>query len=96
MRKTVKQSKIDNAKTSAPQVPGDTCPSINYVQTIISQMADRGDDWSKKQAGYINDLLEYVRESNQELRESSYYWYQEYKKSVQWESGPPPKFSKGP
>ena len=79
---SAKQTKIDAAKKSAPNVPGFTCPSIDYVQYIIEQIADRGDDWSKKQAGYINDLLEYVRESNQELRESSYYWYQEYKKSV--------------
>ena len=74
-----KRARIDAAKSSAPNVPGDTCPSINYVQTIISQMADRGDDWSEKQAGYINDLLEYVRDANFELRNSSKYWYDKYK-----------------
>ena len=77
-----KRAKIDAAKASAPNVPGDTCPSINYVQTIISQMADRGDDWSEKQAGYINDLLEYVRDANFELRNSSKYWYDKYKEAA--------------
>ena len=77
-----KRARIDAAKSSAPNVPGDTCPSINYVQTIISQMADRGDDWSEKQAGYINDLLEYVRDANFELRNSSKYWYDKYKESA--------------
>ena len=78
-RKSVKRVKIDAAKESAPKVPGDTCPSIDYVQEIIGQIADRGDDWSVKQSEVIRDVLEYVRESNEELRNSSYYWYTQYK-----------------
>ncbi len=58
---SVKREKIDVAKASAPNVPGDTCPSINYVQEIIDQIAIRGEDWADKQAIVINDLLEYVR-----------------------------------
>ena len=79
---SVKREKIDVAKASAPNVPGDTCPSINYVQEIIEQIANRGDDWADKQAIVINDLLEYVRESNFELRKSSKYWYDKYKEAV--------------
>ena len=79
---SAKRVKIDAAKAAAPNVPGDTCPSINYVQEIVGQIADRGDDWSAKQAGYINDLLEYVRESNEELRRSSKYWYDKYKEAA--------------
>jgi hypothetical protein len=77
-----KQNKIDKAKESAPNVPGYTCPSIDYAQEIIDQIADRGDDWAVKQAGVIRDVLEYVRESNNELRDSSYYWYKEFKKAA--------------
>jgi len=76
---SAKREKINAAKSGAPKVPGDTCPSINYVQEIVGQIAERGDDWSEKQAGYINDLLEYVREANFELRKSSKYWYEKYK-----------------
>ena len=79
---SAKREKIDVAKLGAPKVPGDTCPSINYVQEIVGQIADRGDDWSEKQAGYINDLLEYVRDANFELRKSSKYWYDKYKEAV--------------
>jgi|TARA_B110000196_G_scaffold102613_1_gene89181 hypothetical protein len=79
---TTKQNKIDNAKKSAPNVPGHTCPSIDYVQEIIDQIANRGDEWSSKQASVIRDVLEYVRESNDELRSSSYYWYKEFKKAA--------------
>ena len=77
-----KQNKIDKAKESAPNVPGYTCPSIDYAQEIIDQIADRGDDWAVKQAGVIRDVLEYVRESNNELSDSSYYWYKEFKKAA--------------
>jgi len=81
-RVSEKREKINKAKLGAPKVPGDTCPSINYVQEIVGQIAERGDDWSEKQAGYINDLLEYVRESNEELRRSSKYWYDKYKEAA--------------
>ena len=77
-----KREKIDAAKSGAPKVPGETCPSIDYVQEIIGQIAERGDDWSEKQAGYINDLLEYVRDANFELRNSSKYWYDKYKEAA--------------
>ena len=81
-RKSVKRVKIDAATESAPKVPGDTCPSIDYVQTIVNQIAERGDTWATKQAEVITDLLEYVRDSNYELRKSSKYWYDKYKESV--------------
>ena len=77
---TPKQKLILKAKTSAPKVPGDTCPSINYVQDIIEQISERADDdWASKQAEVIQGVLEYVRESNEELRNSSFYWYKKYK-----------------
>ena len=79
---SAKREKINVAKLEAPKVPGDTCPSINYVQEIVGQIAERGDDWSEKQAGYINDLLEYVRDANFELRKSSKYWYDKYKEAA--------------
>ena len=79
---SAKREKINAAKSGAPIVPGDTCPTINYVQEIVGQIADRGDDWSENQAGYINDLLEYVRDANFELRKSSKYWYDKYKEAA--------------
>ena len=75
-----KQKKIDLAKKGAPKVPGDTCPSINYVQDVLDQISNRSnDDWASKQVDVANGILEYIRESNEELRHSSYYWYKRYK-----------------
>ena len=79
---SAKRAKIDAAKSSAPNVPGDTCPTINYVLEIIGQLADRGDEWSDKQANAITELLEYVRDANFELRNSSNYWYDKYKEAA--------------
>jgi hypothetical protein len=76
---SAKRVKIDAAKASAPNVPGDTCPSINYVQEIIEQISARSDEWGGKQSVVIIDLLEYVRDANYELRKSSKYWYDKYK-----------------
>ena len=80
MTTSTKQKKIDNAKKGAPKVPGDTCPSIDYVLEILSQISDRtSDEWADKQIDVASGVLEYVRESNEELRLSSHYWYQKFK-----------------
>ena len=79
---SAKREKINVAKAAAPNVPGDTCPSINYVQEIIDQIANRGDDWAEKQSDVVKDVLEYVRASNDELRESSKYWYKKFKEAA--------------
>ena len=77
---SAKQNRINDAKKRAPNVPGDTCPSINYVQNILEQISEQSkDDWTGKQVDVINGVLEYVRESNEELSLSSYYWYRKYK-----------------
>ena len=80
MSTSAKLKKISLAKKGAPKVPGDTCPSINYVQEVLEQITDRvDDDWADKQRSIANDILEYIRDSNEELRNSSYYWYKKYK-----------------
>ena len=77
---SAKQNRINDAKKRAPNVPGDTCPAINYVQNILEQISEQSkDDWTGEQVDVINGVLEYVRESNEELRLSSYYWYRKYK-----------------
>ncbi len=79
-----KQKKVDlvNAKKHAPNVPGDTCPTIDYVQEMLDQLVERNKDdtWSLTQREVINNALEYVRCANKELRDSSKYWYDQCKK----------------
>ena len=79
-----KQKKVGlvEAKKHAPNVPGDTCPTIDYIQEMLDQLVDRnkGDTWSLTQREIINQALEYIRSANHELRESSKYWYDQCKK----------------
>ena len=82
MRKSAKRVKIETAKKSAPNVPCYTCPSIDYVQEFLDQIAKRGDKWSVRQSELAKDVLEYIRESNDELRSSSKYWYDKYKEAA--------------
>ena len=41
-----RQKKVNlvSAKQNAPSVPGDTCPTINYVQEMIDQLIERNKD----------------------------------------------------
>ena len=80
---SAKQTRINKAKKSAPKVPGDTCPSINYVQDLLEQVSARtSDEWADKQIEVANGVLEYIREANEELRLSSHYWYEKFKGAV--------------
>ena len=79
---TEKRIKIETAKLGAPKFPGHTCPSIDYVQEMLEQIAERGDVWAVSQAEYARDILEYVRISNDELRSSSKYWYDKFKEAA--------------
>ena len=83
MSTSAKLKKISLAKKGAPKVPGDTCPSINYVQEVLEQITARvDDDWASKQREVVDAVLEYIRDSNEELRNSSYYWYKKYEAAV--------------
>mgnify|MGYP001030640457 CR=1 FL=1 len=83
MSTSAKLKKISLAKKGAPKVPGDTCPSINYVQEVLEQITARvDDDWASKQREVVDAVLEYIRDSNEELRASSYYWYKKYEAAV--------------
>ena len=79
-----KQKKVDlvEAKKHAPNLPGDTCPTIDCVQEMLDELVERnkGDTWSLTQREVINQALEYIRSANHELRESSKYWYDQCKK----------------
>ena len=60
MPKTTKQTRIENAKNKAPSVPGYTCPSIDYAQEIIDQIANRGDEWAMKQSDVVKLSLIHI------------------------------------
>ena len=72
---------IRMASSKPPIIPENTCPYIDMVQELISQIAAQDDaDWRQKQANLADSLLEHIRASNSELREGGKYWYNRAKK----------------
>lgn len=75
-------------KRSSPGVPPNTCPYIDITKTMIDDMADAYErlyengehqpkfDEIKKMA---DETIEYIRRSNECLRDNSLYWYNKYK-----------------
>lgn len=76
-------------KRSSPGVPPNTCPYIDMTKTIVDDLADayerlyeRGEHQPKfdEMKKLADDMLEYIRRSNECLRDNSLYWYNKYKK----------------
>lgn len=72
----IMKSKLD---FKAPEIPTDTCPYINFVQQILDEIKDANDSkLIESKIGLIHDHLEYIRECNEALRESSAFWRTKY------------------
>ena len=59
----------------APEIPADTCPYINFVQQILDEITDQNE--SQLMEGKIDlarNTLDYIRQCNEALRESSLFW----------------------
>lgn len=65
--------------SEAPEIPTDTCPYINFVQVILDEIKDEVDShFLEAKISLINSHLEYIRESNEALRDSSRYWKRQF------------------
>ena len=63
-----------------PYIPEETCQYIDMALDLIDKAGDQEDKgWRLVQLELVKALLEYVRESNGQLRASSKYWYQKNK-----------------
>jgi hypothetical protein len=73
-------SKLSKLKQSAPEIPTNTCPYIDFIQDIIKEVIDECDSsFIEQKLELAISTLEYVRESNDALRKSSNYWYNKIK-----------------
>ena len=65
--------------TKPPEIPSDTCTYINFIQEILDKIKDKTKSKSiDAQIQLINDTLEYIRDSNSELRECGKYWKKQF------------------
>jgi hypothetical protein len=76
------KSRLQSAKERAPGIPPNTCPYIDSIIEILDdfELTQYGVDSRRKEI--IVTTLEYVRESNSTLRESSKFWHDEFVKVV--------------
>jgi len=79
-RSSAKDKRILDLKAKAPKVPPNTCPYINFVQEIIEDHFKYDDSVDERRKATLLETLEYIRKANETLRDSSLYWYQQYKK----------------
>lgn len=76
------KSRLDIVKDKAPVIPPNTCPYIDFVIDMLEDynLMNNAVDIQRKDC--ILTMLEYVRNSNDSLRKSSKFWYDEYVKVV--------------
>lgn len=70
---------LQKIKDESPEIPGNTCPYIDFLQEVISEIKDESaDEFVEKKVELCESILEYIRESNDSLRRSSQYWYNKF------------------
>ena len=86
-----KQRAVTKKKAGSPGVPPETCPYIDVVQRMVKDMGaayqtmyEKGEHnpMVHKLEEQALDVLEFIRSSNETLRDNSLYWYTEYKQLV--------------
>ena len=75
-------NKLSKLRESAPEIPTNTCPYIDFIEEIIKEVIDECESTLTQQKLELAiSALEYVRESNDALRQSSKYWYNKIKQN---------------
>jgi hypothetical protein len=75
----MKRKTIEDYKKEAPEIPTNTCPYINFAKDIIGEIKDETNNYFvNEKLSVIECLLEYIRESNDSLRQSGEYWYRSF------------------
>jgi hypothetical protein len=70
-----RKPKLSTLKRKAPKIPDFTCTDIDH---IISYVEDK-DLLNRTQLAYFKRRMEKLRDSNDRLRNSGAYWYEEVK-----------------
>jgi hypothetical protein len=71
-----RKPKLSTLKRKAPKIPDFTCPDIDDIINYI----ENKDKLNRTQLAYFKRRMEKLRNSNDRLRDSGIYWYEEIKK----------------
>ena len=82
-----RHDKIKKYKEKSPTYVGQTCKYIDHIINVIDEeikplIPEKDEDFFLEIEKQINAQLEFIRASNQTLRDSSKYWYESFKKEV--------------
>jgi hypothetical protein len=85
--KTKKQIKVDRYKSNSPTYVGPTCKYIDHIIDVVDEeikplIAHKDREFFDEIQRLILAQLEFIRSSNETLRNSSKYWYDSLKKEA--------------
>jgi hypothetical protein len=76
----VRKKTLEQYKKEAPEIPTNTCPYIDFIQEILKEVSDESTSTLiEEKINLADSMLEYVRSSNESLRQSSFYWFSKFK-----------------
>ena len=76
----MRKKTLSDYKKGAPELPTNTCPYIDFLKDIVEEVKDETDSQLiKEKLELANNTLEYIRMSNEQLRQSSHYWFIKFK-----------------
>ena len=76
----MRKKTLSDYKNGAPELPTNTCPYIDFIKDILEEIKDETDSQlMKEKLELANNTLEYIRVSNEQLRQNSHYWFIKFK-----------------
>ena len=76
----MRKKTLSDYKNGAPELPTNTCPYIDFIKDIIEEVKDETDSQLiKEKLDLANNTLEYIRISNEQLRQNGFYWFNKFK-----------------
>lgn len=76
----MRKKTLSDYKNGAPELPTNTCPYIDFIKDIIEEVKDETDSQLiKEKLELANNTMEYIRISNEQLRQNGFYWFNKFK-----------------
>ena len=76
----VRKKTLSDYRNGAPELPTNTCPYIDFIKDIIEEVKDEtASQLIKEKLDLANNTLEYIRISNEQLRQNGFYWFNKFK-----------------
>ena len=76
----MRKKNLSDYKNGAPELPTNTCPYIDFIKDIIEEVKDEtASQLIKEKLDLANNTLEYIRISNEQLRQNGFYWFNKFK-----------------